>query len=161
MVFSQILGSVMCSYGSLYLFLSHYHVFVCLFIYYFVLSVSCVFRSLDFPPLYFWIFFSPAVVITDPNSDCETLILKLGSGGLPPALPPCVYFAASPPRSLSMTPGDDGFHPWCRSDVTHSSTSVSPSHPVTLSPPLSLPLLLQSVLTSSVWSGVSFALPRY
>lgn len=65
------------------------------------------------------------------NSDWETLILKLGSGGLPPALPPCVYFAASPPRSLSMTPGDDWvccFHPWCRSDVTPSSTSISPSY---------------------------------
>ena len=56
---------------------------------------------------WFVIFPLTLVVITDPNSGCETLILKLGSGGLPPALSPCVYFAASPPRFLSMTPGDD------------------------------------------------------
>lgn len=62
---------------------------------------------LDFSSLQFFLIVpSSAVVITDPNSGCET-ILKQGSGGLPPALSPCVYFAASPPRSLSMTPGDD------------------------------------------------------
>lgn len=62
---------------------------------------------LDFSPLQFFIVSSSSVAITDPNSGCETVILKQGSGGLPPALSPCVYFAASPPRSLSMTPGDD------------------------------------------------------
>lgn len=48
------------------------------------------------------------------NFDTKT---RLG-GGLPPALSPCVYFTASPPRSLSMTPGDDWVrcsHPWCLS----------------------------------------------
>lgn len=74
----------------------------------FIVTVSLVILIyLDFSPLQFLPVSSSSLVITDPNSGCETLILKQGCGGLPPTLSPCVYFAASPPRSLSMTPGDD------------------------------------------------------
>lgn len=99
-----------------------------------ILSSACFLFLLIFHPCSFWILLSSSVVVTDPNSDCETLILKLGSGGFASCIVSmCFYFAASPPRSLSMTPGDDWvrcFHPWCRSDVTpRSPPPLSPSLP--------------------------------
>lgn len=91
---------------------------MCSFSYFNILPIIILFLlgpffSVSFPFIFlvffvtFVIFLSPSIVVTDPDSACEPLILKLGFGGLPPALSPCVYFAASPPRSLSMTPGDD------------------------------------------------------
>lgn len=151
----------MCSYGSFNSLLCHKCLCYYIVLFIIILSSVCLY-VFCFPLFSTTVALTLSLVITDPTSEWETLILKLGSGGLPPALSPCVYFAASPPRSLSMTPGDDWvccFHPWCRSDVhflLHLCLSLS-SHPSLFSS-LSLPLF---VLISSVWSGVSFALPRY
>lgn len=124
-------------------------VFFCLYIFLFVVILSLL--SLGFPPLWFLIFLSSSAVITDPNSDCETLILKLGSGGLPPALPPlCLFCSLSSPLpqydsrwwlSLLLSPM---MPQWCHS-LLHLCLSTSLF--ATLSSPLSL--LYSSILCLS------------
>lgn len=173
---NEITGSVMCSCGPLFLFLSHYctscvssSIYLYILIWFLSFCHQCVSYFL-FPLIWSYtsVVFNFSFILSSYfrsqqwlwNLDTKTRFWGFASC----IASMCLFCSFSSPLpqydsrwwlSSLLSPM---MPQWCHS-LLHLCLPppLIPSH----SPLLSLLLPLQSVLISSVWSGVSFALPRY